>query len=67
MKFVATIDNIHLSRIDEIAKSMRKMGVQVDKVLKITGIITGSTKNKTLQEIKIKGVASVEKSKAVHI
>lgn len=67
MKFIATIERMQRSKIDDIAKTMRDMGVHVDKVLKVTGIITGTSNAKTLQEIKIKGVASVEKAKAVHI
>lgn len=67
MKFIATVEKGQRAKIDEIASTLKKMGVKVDSVLKITGIITGSSNNKSLQDIKIKGIRSVEKDKSIGI
>jgi hypothetical protein len=66
MKFIATVEKGQRSNIDEIASNLKKMGAKVDSVLKITGIITGSS-SKSLQDLKIKGIKSVEKDKSVGI
>ena len=66
MKFIATVEKGKRSQMDAIVEALKSMGVRVEQVLKFTGIITGTTKDKTLQEIKIKGIKSVEKDKAVH-
>ncbi len=67
MKFIATVEERQRSKIDDIVEALKSMGVRVEQVLRFTGIITGSTKDKSLQEIKIKGIKSVEKDKTVHI
>jgi hypothetical protein len=67
MKFIATVEKGQRANIDEIASNLKKIGVKVDSVLKLTGIITGSCNTKSLQDIKIKGIKSVEKDKSVGI
>ena len=69
MNFIVTLHDSARSRIDEIAVALQKMGNKVDRKLKITGIIVGSTGNKIgFSDLeKIEGVKKVEKERAVSI
>lgn len=65
MNIIITVDEKNLKNIDTIAKSLKRLGVDVEDVLKITGIITGSVdrKYKDFSNLKIEGVKSIELSK----
>jgi len=60
MNFIAKIEDSQRGNIQEIAKSLEKMGIQVKQILKIPGVITGSSRRMPLAKLRIKGIASVE-------
>jgi hypothetical protein len=63
MDFIAKVENSQRSNIQEIAKSLEKMGIRVKKILKISGVITGSSRSVPLGRLKIKGIQSVEQDR----
>jgi hypothetical protein len=68
MGIIVTIDDKHIKNIAAIAKSLSKLGMRVENILKISGIISGSLKPDVKPaQLKIKGVKSVERSKKVAI
>jgi len=64
MRYIVTVDPKQRSRIQAIADSLVKKGFAIDRVLQLTGIITGSSKQ-TPENLKIDGIKSVEKEKTV--
>lgn len=66
MDFIAKVEDSQRSNIQEIARSLEKMGIQVRQVLKIPGVITGSTGSGgslKLRQLKIKGISKVERDR----
>jgi hypothetical protein len=63
MKFVAVVEN--KKEIDSIAETLRKMGCTIEQILKRTGVIAGQTGLKSLRDIRIKGIKSIERDRAV--
>lgn len=61
MKFIATVEDSQRSNIQEIANTLEQMGVRVRDVMRISGVITGSSK--TLARVRIKGIRSVEQDR----
>ncbi|MBJ7295552.1 MAG: hypothetical protein JHC73_04340 [Dolichospermum sp.] len=60
-RIVVTIDDQHLPEIQAIASSLRMAGMRVDKVLSVTGIITGEVSQIRINELRdVSGVADVE-------
>ena len=51
--------------IQEIARTLGKMGVRVKQVLKVTGVITGTSPRMSLAKLKIKGIQTVEQDRTV--
>ena len=67
MRFIATVEEKHLDHIQEIADTLRKMGNEIVHVGKFTGVITGSTGNNQLSDLKISGIKSVEPDRNISI
>jgi hypothetical protein len=68
MGIIVTIDDKHIKNIGAIAKSLTRLGMRVENILKISGIISGSLKPDVKPaQLKIKGVKSVERSKKVSL
>jgi len=63
MNFIAKVENSQRSNIQEIAKSLESMGIKVKKILKISGVITGSSHSVPLARLKIKGIQSIEQDR----
>ncbi|MBN9381217.1 MAG: hypothetical protein J0H74_10640 [Chitinophagaceae bacterium] len=63
MNFIAKVEDGQRGNIQEIARSFEKMGIQVRQILKIPGVITGSSRRMPLAQLKIKGIASVERDR----
>lgn len=63
MNFIATVDDDQRSNIQEIAKSLEKMGIRVREVMRITGVITGTSRS--LAKVRIKGIRSVEQDRSL--
>lgn len=61
MDFIATVEDNQRSNIQEIANTLEKMGIRVRKVMRMTGVITGSSQ--TLAKVRIKGIRSVEQDR----
>jgi len=65
MLFIAKVEEGQKPNIREIAKSLEGMGVQVKRVMKLTGTITGDSGALSLGKVKIKGIESVEKDRTL--
>ena len=65
MDFIAKVEDTQRPNIQEIAKSLEKMGIQVRQILRIPGVITGSSPRVPLAQLKIKGIASVERDRPI--
>jgi hypothetical protein len=66
LNVIITIEDKHLKEIDSIARTLRRMGLKIDQVLRISGVISGSVQKRiTHMDLKIKGVKSVEFSRKV--
>ncbi len=63
MNFIATVEDSQRSNIQGIAKSLEKVGVQVRDVMRISGVITGTSRS--LAKVRIKGIRSVEQDRSV--
>lgn len=57
---VVTVEDSYLDRIDDVAEHIRDLGVQIDEILKATGLICGSTGGRLTELRKVPGVMSVE-------
>ena len=64
MRYIVTVDPNQRSKIQAIVDSLKKKGFNIDRVLKITGIITGSF-NSSPETLKTEGIKSIEKEKTV--
>lgn len=63
MDFIAKVEDKQRPNIQEIAKSLENMGIQVKQILRIPGVITGSSPSLSLRQLKIKGIQSVEQDR----
>ena len=64
--FIASVDESHLDRIDEVAALLESKGCEISKILKITGVITGKvTMDTKLKDLKFEGISAIEKQKVV--
>ena len=61
MNFIATVEDNQRSNIQEIARSLEKVGVQVREVMRISGVITGSSRS--LAKVRIPGIRTVEQDR----
>jgi len=65
MDFIARVEDNQKPNIREIAQSLTKMGIQVRRVMRITGTISGSSGSLSLVDLKIKGIKSVEENRRI--
>ena len=63
MNFIATVEENQRSNIQEIARSLEKVGVKVREVMRISGVITGSSRS--LSRVRIPGIRSVEQDRSL--
>jgi len=63
MEFIAKVEDSQKSNIQEIAASMEGMGIQIRRIMRITGTIFGSSRSLPLAKLKIKGIKSVEQDR----
>jgi hypothetical protein len=60
-RIIVTVDDQNLPEIQAIASSLRMAGMRVDKVLSVTGIITGKVSQVRINELRdVSGVANIE-------
>ncbi|WP_019499645.1 hypothetical protein [Pseudanabaena sp. PCC 6802] len=61
VKVSISIDDAHIDRISEIAKSLQAMGVDVEQTLPSIGIISGSVSSEQVHRLnQIEGIQHVE-------
>ena len=60
MDFIAKVEDNQKSNIREIAGALERMGIQIRRIMQITGTISGSSRSLPLAQLKIKGIKSVE-------
>ena len=65
MHFIARVEEGQKPNIREIANSLKRMGVQVKRVMQITGTITGDSGALSLGKVKISGIESVEQARTL--
>ncbi|KIC93452.1 hypothetical protein [Flavihumibacter solisilvae] len=63
MKFIAVVEN--KQEIDRIAEALRNMGCTIERILKRTGVISGQSGSRSLRDLAIKGIRSVEPERNV--
>ena len=63
MEFIAKVEDNQRPHIREIAASLEGMGIQVRRIMRITGTIFGSSRSLPLAKVKIKGIKSVEQDR----
>lgn len=57
---IVTVDDAHMSSIQDVAKRLRARGMKVDEVMEGTGMISGTYAKQTSSLNRIRGVSSVE-------
>ncbi len=65
MDLIVIVEDNQRRNIQDIAHTLEKMGVHIKQVLKVSGVITGSSPRMSLAKLKIKGIRSVEQDRAV--
>ena len=65
MLFIAKVEEGQKPNIQQIAKSLEGMGIEVKRVMKMTGTITGDSGAMKLAQVKIKGIESVERDRSL--
>lgn len=64
---LVTVDDQNLEKIQDVTTALQSAGMQVDKVMLITGIITGkSTPAKIQNLLKVPGVINIELDEEMH-
>jgi len=63
-KIIVTIDEQHLANIQTVATNLQAVGMTIDNILSISGIITGSAPRSLIPSLKaVPGVLDVEEDK----
>jgi len=63
-KIIVTIDEQHLADIQTVANNLQFLGMTVDNILSVSGIITGSARRSLIPSLKaVPGVLDVEEDK----
>lgn len=65
MNLIMKVEDNQRGNIQEIARTLEKMGVRIKQILKVSGVITGSSPRMSLAKLKIKGIQSVEQDRTV--
>ena len=65
--FIASVEENATGRIEQIAGELRQQGCTIKQVLKLSGIIIGSSSGKEskLEELKVSGIKYIEEDRAV--
>ena len=63
-KIIVTIDEQHLADIQTVANNLQSLGMTVDNILSVSGIVTGSSPGSLIPSLKaVQGVLDVEEDK----
>lgn len=63
MKFIAVVTQ--KSQIDQVVKQLEALGCTIERVLQLTGVITGDTGPRTIQELHVPGIHSIEPDRII--
>ncbi|SFT33607.1 hypothetical protein SAMN04487904_101219 [Actinopolyspora lacussalsi subsp. righensis] len=65
---VVTVNEEWLDHIDTVARRLRRVGMRVDRVLELVGVITGVLEREHFDAARaVPGVAAVERGETVRI
>lgn len=65
---IVTVNDEGIDRIDEVARHLQEAGLKVDRVLPITGVITGSCPPSAQGPLSaVRGVSAVENEVKAHL
>ena len=65
---VVAIEGEHLERLGAVAEELRSAGMEVGAVMDELGVVSGSVEQEKIERLSaVKGVASVEAAREVHI
>ncbi len=63
-KFIASVSDDYLDRMEEIANVLRSKGFVVQEILWISGVITGEFRvTDNLDDLYVDGISSIEKER----
>jgi hypothetical protein len=63
-KFIASVGDDYLERMEEIADVLRSKGCVIHEILVISGVITGEIRaTSNLDDLHIEGISSIEKER----
>lgn len=65
MKFIAVVTD--KDKIDQVVKSLEALGCTIEKVLRLTGVITGDAGPRKIEELNLPGILSVEPDRKISI
>jgi hypothetical protein len=65
-KFIASVGEDYLERMEEIADILRSKGCVIHEILEISGVITGEIRiSINLDDLHVEGISSIEKERTV--
>ena len=63
VSIIVSIDDEYLTQIQEVAQKLQSFGMSVERILTITGVITGSMASDKLDDLhQVEGVRDIEVS-----
>jgi hypothetical protein len=63
-KFIASVGDDYLERMEEIADVLRSKGCVIHEILLISGVITGEIRaTDNLDDLHVEGISSIEKER----
>lgn len=65
MKFIAVV--AQKDDTDKLVKQLEALGCTIEKVLRITGVITGDAGPRKLEELNLPGILTVEPDRRISI
>jgi len=67
-KISVLVDDENLHRLNDVVKQVKDVGMDVDRVLESSGVVTGSVDANKLKILKkVKGVSSIEEEREFQI
>jgi hypothetical protein len=65
-KFIASVGEDYLERMEEIADVLRSKGCVIQEILEISGVITGEVRiSINLDDLHVEGISSIEKERTL--
>lgn len=68
VKISISVDDNHLSQIEEISEKLKSLGMNVEQILSVIGVVNGSIESEKLNSLyQIKGVQNIERQENYQI